>query len=225
MDTILSNIKISVNKKLFNKDPESSELGRKILSKSIELIDEIGFDGFTFKKLGERIGSNESSVYRYFDNKHKLLIYLTSWYWGWMEYRLLLATVGIPNAQQKLKAALEIISDDIVEDPNFEHINECLLQQIIINESSKSYLTKEVDTDNKDGYFLIYKRIITRINNMIKEVNPAYQYPASLASTAVESVLHQHFLRNHFKSITDCDKTTHPKDFIINLVFNNLTNN
>ncbi|TPV33438.1 TetR/AcrR family transcriptional regulator [Paucihalobacter ruber] len=222
MDSILTNIKISVNKKLFNKDPESSELGKKILSNSIELINDLGFDSFTFKKLGERIGSNESSVYRYFDNKHKLLIYLTSWYWGWMEYRLLLATVSISDPKHKLRTALNIISDDIVEDNGFEHINECYLQQIIINESSKSYLTKEVDAENKEGYFLVYKRVVRRISEMIKEVNPNYIYPASLASTAVESVLHQNFLRNHFLSITDCNKTTHPRDFVIDLVFNNL---
>jgi AcrR family transcriptional regulator len=222
MDTILTNIKISVNKKLFNKDPESSELGKKILSNSIELINDLGFDSFTFKKLGERIGSNESSVYRYFDNKHKLLIYLTSWYWGWMEYRLLLATMSISDPKAKLRTALNIISDDIVEDNGFEHINECYLQQIIINESSKSYLTKEVDSENKDGYFLVYKRVVKRIGEMIKEVNPNYAFPASLASTAVESVLHQNFLRNHFLSITDCNETTHPRDFVIDLVFNNL---
>lgn len=222
MESILSNIKISVNSKLYNKDPESSELGKKILSNSIELINDIGFDSFTFKKLGERIGSNESSVYRYFDNKHKLLIYLTSWYWGWMEYRLILATINITDTAKKLKTALEIISADIVEDAGFEHINECILQQIIINESSKSYLTKEVDAENKEGYFLVYKRVVRRISEMIKEVNPDYQYPASLASTAVESVLHQNFLRNHFLSITDCNKSTHPKEFVIDLVFNNL---
>jgi hypothetical protein len=121
-----------------------------------------------------------------------------------------------------LRTALTIISDDIVEDNGFEHINECYLQQIIINESSKSYLTKEVDAENKEGYFLVYKRVVKRISEMIKQVNPDYNYPASLASTAVESVLHQNFLRKHFLSITDCNKTTHPREFVIDLVFNNL---
>ena len=85
MDQILSNIKIQVNSKIYVKDPETSVLGKKIIEQSIILIDEIGFDDFTFKKLGEKIGSNESSIYRYFENKHKLLVYLSSWYWSWME--------------------------------------------------------------------------------------------------------------------------------------------
>jgi hypothetical protein len=59
MDRLLANIKIQVNPAIYIKDPETTELGRKILTESIHLIDELGFDHFTFKKLGERIGSNE----------------------------------------------------------------------------------------------------------------------------------------------------------------------
>ena len=73
MDLILSNITITVNDKLYVKNPETSALGKKIIENSILLIDEIGFENFTFKKLGEIIGSNESSIYRYFESKHKLL--------------------------------------------------------------------------------------------------------------------------------------------------------
>lgn len=69
MDQILANIKIQINSKLFVKDPETSALGKKIIQESILLIDEIGFDDFTFKKLGEKIGSNESSIYRYFEKQ------------------------------------------------------------------------------------------------------------------------------------------------------------
>ena len=58
---------------------------------------EIGFENFTFKKLGEQIGSNESSIYRYFESKHKLMLYLSSWYWAWIEYRLVFATNNINN--------------------------------------------------------------------------------------------------------------------------------
>jgi AcrR family transcriptional regulator len=82
MQDLLANIKIQVNSKTYVKDPETSDLGKKIIKNSILLIDEIGFEEFTFKKLGEKIGSNESSIYRYFENKHKLLVYLSSWYWA-----------------------------------------------------------------------------------------------------------------------------------------------
>jgi hypothetical protein len=55
---------------------------------------------------------------------------------------------------------------------------------------------------------------------MISEVNPDYKYSSSLASTIVEGALHQHFLKEHFVSITDCDKSVTPTEFFKNLVFN-----
>ena len=76
-------LQIEINPELYSKNPNSSQLGQHIISKSIKLISEIGFEDFTFKKLGLLIDSPESSVYRYFKNKHMLLVYLTSWYWAW----------------------------------------------------------------------------------------------------------------------------------------------
>ncbi|NQY67845.1 MAG: TetR/AcrR family transcriptional regulator, partial [Flavobacteriales bacterium] len=86
MEALLSNIAIRVNNSIYLKDPESSDLGKNILGGGIDMIDEIGFEDFTFKKLAKEIGSTEASVYRYFESKHKLLLYIISWYWSWMEY-------------------------------------------------------------------------------------------------------------------------------------------
>ena len=217
MINLLSNLKISVPDKIFIKDPESSSLGKRIIEHSIILIDQIGFDAFTFKKLGVEIGSNESSIYRYFESKHKLLIYLTSWYWGWIEYQLVFSTQNISEKEECLKKAIEIVTRTVVEDSTFSHINEVILNKIIINEYSKSYLTKEVDTENKEGYFVIYKRLVSRIGKMILDVNPNYQFPSSLASTIAQGALHQHFLKDHFKSITDCNENVSPADFFVQL--------
>ena len=218
MDKLLSNIRISVPDKIFSKDPESSDLGKRIVEHSIIIIDEIGFDAFTFKKLGEKIGSNESSIYRYFENKHNLLLYLTSWYWAWLEYQLVIETHSLSNELEKLKKAVEILTRTVKKDSNFTHVNEILLNRIVINENSKSFLTKQVDKENKEGYFIIYKRIVSRLKEMIFEVNPKYEYPASLASTVVEGALHQHFLKDHFKSITNCDKHVTPMHFFNDMV-------
>ncbi|MBQ4803394.1 TetR/AcrR family transcriptional regulator [Aquimarina sp. MMG015] len=224
MKYILQDLKVNINNNIYLKDPESSTLGKKIVEYSILLIDEIGFDSFTFKKLGIKIGSNESSIYRYFENKHKLLLYLTSWYWGWLEYQLVFTTNSISDAKEKLTKAIEIVTRTTKEDSSFSHINEVLLNKIVINEYSKSYLTKEVDNENKDGYFSIYKRLVNRIKDMIIQVDETYYYPASLASTITEGALHQHFLRDHFSSLTDCDEKITPTKYFIDLVFNSLNN-
>jgi len=222
MQELLKNFQIKVNEKTYLKNPETSELGKRIIEHSITLIDEIGFDAFTFRKLGVIISSNESSIYRYFENKHKLLLYLTSWYWAWMEYQIVIQTFSISIATDKLEKIISIITAKIENDSNFSHINEKLLNKIVINEYSKSFLTKEVDVENKEGYFSIYKRLITRIKDNIVEVSKEYPFPASLASTLVEGSLHQHFLADHFPTITDCGKQHSPKEFYTNLIFNTL---
>lgn len=220
MNTILSNLKIQVNEKIYVKDPETSPLGKKIVEQSILLIDEIGFDNFTFKKLGEKIGSNESSIYRYFENKHKLLVYLSSWYWSWMEYKLVFATTNIVDPTEKLSKAITIVTEKVTDDKNTEHINEAILNKIIIAEFTKTVQTKEVDQENKEGFFLIYKRVINRIVGIVKEVNPEYPFAKSLVSTIVEGNLHQHFLMEHLKTITDCNESVSTTEFYLNLAKN-----
>lgn len=222
MKNLLSNLKLAVPEKIYIKDPESSDLGKRIVQHSIILIDDIGFDGFTFKKLGVLIGSNESSIYRYFESKHKLLLYLSSWYWAWIEYQLVIETYSISNNEEKLRHAINIVSRTVEEDTNISHINEIVLNRIIINENSKSFLTKEVDQENKDGYFVIYKRVVHRLRDMILAIKPNYMYASSLSSTIIEGSLHQHFLKDHFFSITDCKSGLSPTDFYLDLVLNTL---
>jgi AcrR family transcriptional regulator len=218
MPHLLTNISISVNDKLYVKNPETSELGKKIIEYSIILIDEIGFDNFTFKKLGDLIGSNESSLYRYFENKHKLLIYLSSWYWGWIEYRLAFATNNIKDPREKLRIGVEIVTEKITDDSSTLHINESTLNRIIIVEFTKTLLTKEIDEENKIGFFLVYKRVINRLIEMIHDVNPNFPYAKSLASSIVEGALHQHFLKDHLKSITNCNESITPTHFYLTLL-------
>lgn len=218
MQNLLSNIRIQINPKIYVKDPETSSLGKKIIEQSILLIDEIGFDNFTFKKLGEKIASNESSIYRYFENKHKLLIYLSSWYWSWIEYQLVFGTSNIDDNFEKLKKGIAIITQKIEDDKTTDHINEAILNKIIITEFTKILHTKEVDKENKEGFFLIYKRIINRMVLMVNDVNPDYMYAKSLVSTIVEGNLHQHFLKEHMNTITDCNDEISPSDFYLNLI-------
>jgi len=222
MDYLLSSIKLSVPDKIYLKDPESSELGKKIVGQSILLMDEIGFDNFTFKKLGTLIGSNESSIYRYFESKHKLLVYLSARYWAWIEYQLVFETNNIENSHEKLRRAILIITRKVKKDRSHSHVNEILLHKIIVNENSKSFLTKEVDKENKEGYFAVHKRLVSRIKNMITEVCSNYPYPTSLASTIIEGGLHQHFLKDHFASMTDCGPSISPTDFFTDLTLNTL---
>ena len=220
MQRVLSNLKIQINENIHVKNPETSTLGKKIIQESIFLIDKIGFDNFTFKKLGDKIGSNESSIYRYFENKHKLLVYLSSWYWSWIEYKLVFSTTNVENSLEKLKKAITIVTEQIEDDQSTDHIDKKILNKIIIAEFTKTLHTKEVDEENKAGFFVIYQRIINRISKMVQEVNPDFEFPNSLVSTIVEGALHQHFLKIHFQTITDCNENISPTHFYLNLMTN-----
>ncbi|WP_298366794.1 TetR/AcrR family transcriptional regulator [uncultured Lutibacter sp.] len=225
MKSLLSNIKIEVPKGLYLKDPESSLLGKNIIEHSIIFIEKNGFENFNFKKLGKIIESNESSIYRYFESKHKLLVYLTSWYWSWIEYQLVFETYNLNIKEDKLKKAIEIVTKTTKKDSNYNHINEVLLNHIVINENSKSYLTKNVDLENKEGSFTSFKRVVQRLSEIIYEYNKTYKYNLSLASTIIEGALHQHFLKAHFKSITNCNVINTPTTFFTDLALKTLSKN
>ena len=120
MKELLKTLQIKVNDKTYLKDPETSDLGKRIVEHSIILINEIGFESFTFRKLGLKINSNESSIYRYFENKHKLLLYLTSWYWAWIEYQIVFETYSIENNVKKSEKVIEIISKKFFPNSMFQ---------------------------------------------------------------------------------------------------------
>lgn len=204
MDKLLSKIEICVNPSIYLKDPTSSELGKKIIEGSIILIAEMGFESFTFRKLAKHIHSTEASVYRYFESKHKLLLYLTSWYWSWLEYKLVFAIANVENPVVRLERSIITITKKVEEDGNFAHINEIKLHEIVIAESSKAYLTKEVDTDNQSGVFSSYKQLVDRISGIILNVKSDYKYPHMLASTVLEGVHHQRYFAEHIPRLTDC---------------------
>lgn len=219
---MLAQVKINVSEKLFLKDPESSELGKKILEQSVELIEQIGFEEFTFRKLGLKIASNESSIYRYFESKQKLLLYLSSLFWGFKEIKMQYESHNIKDKKEKLEVILNIVFEDLELNERYNYIDVNKLQNIMITDFSKSYLTKNVDENNKEGYFLVYKRVVLILNEAIKDYNSNYLYPKSLANFVIEGVLHQSYINNHFKKITDISDTFHQNLFIKELIFKTL---
>lgn len=118
MQSLLSRVALSINPSLYVKDPNSSLLGNKIVIEGISILDEMGFEQFTFKKLALKIETTEASVYRYFESKHQFLLYLINWYWGMIEYRLAFETANISDAKVKLKKAIHLLTS--IPDPEVE---------------------------------------------------------------------------------------------------------
>lgn len=199
-------VSLILSDKYYLRDPQYTELGVKIISQSIKMIDELGFEQFTFKKLATEISSTEASIYRYFENKHKLLMYLIAWYWKWIEYLIDYRTNNIEDPERKLNIALKTISEEATSDPTFANIDEAALYRIVVAESNKTYLTKHVDADNREGLFRGYKDLCRHIADIVRENNPDYPYPHALISTVIEASHQQAFFAQHLPSLTEVKK-------------------
>ena len=70
----------NLNEHLNLRDPQATALDYRLLTKSVLLLDKIGFEAFTFKRLTLALRSKHASLYRYFKNKHRLLTHLVSWH-------------------------------------------------------------------------------------------------------------------------------------------------
>ncbi|MBP7399328.1 MAG: TetR/AcrR family transcriptional regulator [Chitinophagales bacterium] len=214
-----------MNAGLYIRNPEDTELGRKILKHSVELIYKLGFEAFNFKKLAEDIGSTEAGIYRYFENKHKLLIYITAWYFGWIGFQIAFQTNNIDVPKVKLRKIISILSSPIEDDKLTSYIDESLLHHVIVAEGSKAYLTKQVEENNKLQFFQPYKDLSTLIGNAILEYNPNYKFPKSLASTIVEIAHFQNFFMHNLSALTDFskrDNETEIVEFLNDLVFSSI---
>lgn len=226
MDSLLSNLKINVNEGLYQTNPSTSSLGNKIIVNAVDMIDDIGFEKFTFKKLGLQIGSPEASVYRYFKSKNQLLSYLISWYWGWMEYRLLFEITNINSPQTRLERSIALITSDFKDKLFVEGIDIKKLHQIIISESIKAYLIKDVDKANEEGSYLNYKQFVARLAAIVNEINPDYKYPQMLITTIIEGAHIQVFFAEHLPRLTNKQKSAkYVTDFYTNLALKLLKKN
>lgn len=148
-DRVNTHLRIDLNEKLYLRDLQATDLGRRLIAGSVLLIDEIGFEQFIFKKLAQRMESTEASLYRYFVNKHKLLVYLVSWHWAWLRYQIRFHTHYVPGTRERLRLILGILTQAHEADPATTQLDEATLYRIVVNEASKSYLTKDVDDDNR----------------------------------------------------------------------------
>jgi AcrR family transcriptional regulator len=196
-------IKISPNEGLYLKEPQDSKLGVNIIKYSILMIDEYGFESFTFKKLAQEINSTEASIYRYFENKHLLLLFLVNWYWEWVSYLIQINTTNINDPRKKLRIIIHSFVSASKDNPGIVYVNESKLHNIVISEGMKAYHTKEVDKENSKGFFKSYKDLARSVSDVISEINPNFKYPFTLATNLFEMSNNQIFFAKHLPRLTD----------------------
>lgn len=196
-------VKFDINEKIYLRNPETSEVGKLMVKKAIDLIYELGFEHFTFKKLAAEINSTEATIYRYFENKHRLLLYILNWYWSYMEFLVTIKLDNIADKKERLKIIVHLLTHEFSESTSQFDYNKKFLNQIVIAESSKVYLVKEVAEINKNEVFKPYKDLCAKIAEVISEYNTSYQYPRSLSTTLIETSHHQQYFSVNLPKLTD----------------------
>lgn len=218
------NLQLSIqpNEKLALRNPESTDLGRRIVRQGLILMHELGYEHFTFKKLAEAIETTEASVYRYFENKHRLLLYFLTWYWNLLEYSVLLSLQNMHDPEQKITKMIGLLCSPLPDTTDSAGLDKVALYNLAVSESSKVYLIKEVDDINREQLFKPYKDLCGQIAALFGEYNPDYLYPRSLASTVVEMSQFQPYFQQHLPKLTDFggeQNTAKVTDFLSHLVF------
>ena len=178
------------------------------------------FESFTFKKLAQQIETTEASVYRYFENKHRLLLYIINLYWSYLEY---LVTLQMPaeSSTAKLKAIIQLLTHQLPDISSDINLNKKALHEIVVSESSKTYLVKEINEINKAKVFQPYKDLCKLIADVIKEIKREYVFPHSLASTILETAHAQEFFIYHLPGLTDFGQdqmNDYTEKFLLDLV-------
>jgi AcrR family transcriptional regulator len=200
---MITQIKLSIPSCTYLRDPQETKLGVSIIQNSIELMDEIGYESFTFKKLARKMESTEASIYRYFESKNQLLLFLYAWYWAWINYRVETTTNHLTDVESKLVSAIKILISHSEEDEMFQFINEIKLRQIIEHEGIKSILTKRIDEINKAGAFENYKNLVRLLCEWLLIIRPNYPHPNMLVTTIIEGAHIQHFFAEHLPRLTN----------------------
>lgn len=221
-------IRIQAGEKLALRDPEDTVLGRNIVRQGLILMHKLGFEQFTFRKLAEEMHTTEASVYRYFENKHRLLLYILTWYWNYLEYLVVFQLQNLDNPEEKIRRVIELLVRRLPDGPDDSEFDKEALYGIVIAESSKVYLTREVSEINRVKLFKPYKDLCGRVADLFREYSPKYPYPRSLASTLIEMAHFQNFFMHNLPSLTDFGddkRVDNVQKFLESMVFSSLNAN
>ena len=132
-------------------------------------------------------------------------------------------TKNIEQPEQKLQKTIHILT--ALPNPEIDSLfsNELALKEIIINESAKVLITKDVDEENKVGVFSVYKALVSNVAAVINEVNRDYPYPNMLASSMIEGSNQQRFFAAHLPKLTNVNvDNDFIESFYTDLIFKTL---
>ncbi len=215
-------IKFSLSKKLYVRDPQETKYGKRLLRHSIILMDQLGLEQFTFKKLASEMKSTEASIYRYFENKYKMLSYLGCWYWEWVHYLIDIHTLNIKDPKHRLQLTIHQLIHASNESVMTEYINENALHRLLIREGVKVIHFQDVDQAKEQGLFKSKINLIEKVSDTLLQLNPDFAYHRTLASTIIDMVDNQIYYAHHLPQLSSLSSSENTLEHLEQIV-NDLT--
>ena len=163
------------------------------------------------------MSTTEASIYRYFENKHRLLLYILNWYWSYMEFLVDFTIQNIQDPKEKLSKIISLFTKTLPESVGQLDYNKSFLNQIALSESSKVYLIKEVKEINSFQVFKPYKDLCNKISEVMLSFNPSYAFSISLSSTLIETAHSQQYFSKNLPRLTDVSNEK-DEEFVFNFL-------
>jgi len=110
---------------------------------------------------------------------------------------------GVDAPAQKLRLSIQMITEASQLNTEIDFVNEQILHRIVVSEAIKAYHSKEVDAENREGLFANYKSLVRLISEIIREIEPQFPYPHTLAASVIEMANENIYYAEHLPSLTD----------------------
>jgi hypothetical protein len=111
----------------------------------------------------------------------------------------------IKDPKKKLQAIIYLLTHELPEKLGHSDYNKIYLNQIVIADSSKVYLVKDVHEFNKEEVFKPFKELCDQIAEIISVYNPSYKYANSLSSTLLETSHDQQYFATYLPKLTNAN--------------------
>ena len=142
-----------------------------------------------------------------------------------MEFLVDFTIQNIQNPKEKVTKIINLLTQSLPESVGQLDYNKSFLNQIVLSESSKVYLIKEVKEINSFQVFKPYKDLCNKISEVMLSLNPSYTYSRSLSSTLIETAHSQQYFSKNLPRLTDVSNEKEEEfvfNFLSQLVFSAL---
>ena len=188
---------------LHHRDPAASAVGERILKQGLFLMNELGLEAFTFKKLTEYAECTEATIYAYFPNKQRLLQYYFQLYWMWLDTHCQQQGRSLADPWKRVQGDIRALCGLWAKDAMAAQLDPRKLRALVIVEGSKSFMHRNVDEDNKLKLFQPYKDLSAHLAIELKACNKKCKHPRTFATMLIEMAHSLEFAMEHLPALTE----------------------